>query len=183
MTNELDALAAHYFQIAWVVRDLDAAEEWFGRVMGVPAWARFDVVLGEESRYRGRPADSAMRLSLGYAGEVQVELIESQRGPSIYTEFLERKGPGLHHVAFAVPDFDATVARLREQGLPELSSGTLGGGSVKFAYFDCEEAGASVIEILGFDAATTDAMAQMKAAAYAARPGAAAAGAIAARIG
>lgn len=169
MTKAVDALAAHYFQTAWVVRDLAAAEEWFGRVMGVPAWTRFDVVLGEESRYRGRPADSAMAISLGYAGEVQIELIESVRGPNIYTEFLDAKGPGLHHIAFAVPDFDATVAQLREERLPELSSGILNGGSVKFAYFDCAAAGASVIEILGFDAATTDAMAQMKAAAYAAR--------------
>jgi len=156
-------LGPYYFQTAYVVRNLAAAEEWFGRALGVPLWTTMEVALGEGCRYRGKPADSSMKLSLGYAGDVQIELIEPVRGASIYAEFIEKKGYGLHHIAFSVPDFEEASDMLTKQGLTALSSGVLGGGGVKFAYFDCEGADASVIEILEFDAATTEFMAKMKA--------------------
>ena len=169
MSNDaLGRLAPHFFQVAYVIRDLEAAEKWFQRIMGVPFFTRSEIVLGEGCTYRGKPADSAMRLSLGFAGEVQIELIEALRGQSIYTEFMEAKGPGLHHVAFSVPDVDATVAELCAAGLVPIQEGSFGDGRVKFSYFDCDAEGASVIEILGFDAATTAAMEQMKQAAKAA---------------
>lgn len=167
MNSVLASLGRYYFQTAYVVRSLEAAERWFERVLGIPLWTRMEISLGAECSYRGRPADSAMRLALGYAGEVQIELIEPVRGASIYEEFLESKGTGLHHVAFAVPEFEATVAALRGEGLVVLSEGVVGG--VRFAYFDGTSGDASVIEILGFDATAAAAMAQMKAAAYAAR--------------
>lgn len=54
-----------------------------------------DIVLGAECTYRRPPVDSTMRLALGFAGEVQIELIEPLRGVSIYTELLESRGAGL----------------------------------------------------------------------------------------
>ncbi|AMN47018.1 hypothetical protein ACG33_07890 [Steroidobacter denitrificans] len=155
-------LGPYYFQTAYVVRDLAAAEKWFGRILSVPAWTTMEIVLGEGCYYRGKPADSSMKLSLGYAGDVQIELIEPARGASIYEEFIEKKGYGLHHIAFSVPDFEEAVKMLTSRGLTAMSSGVLSDGGVKFAYFDCEDAGASVIEILGFDAATTEFMEKMK---------------------
>lgn len=163
MSETLGDLAPHFFQAGYVVREVDAAEEWFQRVMGVPSFFRMEnVPFGEGCSYRGRPADAVAHLSIGYLGETQIELIESVRGPSIYTEFLERKGPGLHHLAFAVPDFGASVAALREAGLELVSGGRMGGGT-EFAYFDCEGPGFSVVEILGFDDGTRAFMEQLKA--------------------
>ena len=152
MTNQvLEALAPHFYQLAYLVRDLEAAEQWFQRILGVPSFFRMDnVTFGPNCSYRGRPADSVANVSLGYFRDTQIELIEPVRGTSLYTEFLDQKGPGLHHVAFDVPDFSATVAFLRESGLEMLTGGPVGPGT-DFAYFDCEAAGASVIEILGFD--------------------------------
>lgn len=167
--HTLADLHRHYFQTAYVVRDLAAAEGWFGRVLGVPQWTRFDVEVGAGCTFRGRPADSAMRVSLGYAGEVQIELIEPARGVSMYTEFLDAKGPGLHHIAFAVPDYDATVSALAAEGLEPIQQGVTPDGQVRFTYFDCDRYGASVIEILGFTPAMAAAMDAMKAAARAAR--------------
>ena len=152
MTKQvLEALAPHFCQLGYVVRDREAAEEWFQQILGVPSFFRMDnVTFGPNCSYRGRPADSVANVSLGYLRDTQIELIESVRGPSLYTEFLDQKGPGLHHVAFEVPDFSATVAFLRESGLEMLTGGPVGPGT-DFAYFDCEAGGASVIEILGFD--------------------------------
>ena len=158
----LDAIAAHFFQVAYVVRDLQAAEAWFQRILGVPSWFRMEnVAFGADCSYRGRPSDSAVHLSIGYLRETQIELIEPIRGESLYTEFLESKGPGLHHLAFDVPDFPATVAALRESGLELVAQGSVGPGS-EFAYFDCETAGTSVIEILGFDAGVRAFMKQLE---------------------
>ena len=147
----IDALAPHFFQVAYVVRDLAEAEARFRQWLGVPSWFRVDnMEFGADCSYRGRPADSAVDLSVGWLRDTQVELIEPLRGESLYREFLEAKGPGLHHIAFDVPDFSATVAALSGAGLELLAQGHAGPGS-EFAYFDCESAGASVVEILGFD--------------------------------
>lgn len=162
MSDALAALSESFFQVSYVMEDLTEAEAWFQRMLGVPRFFRIgNMKLGPDCSYRGNPADSEMELSLGYLGDTQIELIRSVRGPSIYTEFLERKGPGLHHLGFAVTDFDAKVAELIASGLEVISSGTLLGGS-DFAYFDCEAAGASLIEIVGFDDASRDFMEQLK---------------------
>jgi len=163
MTNAaLDALASHFYQVAYVVRDIAAAEDWFRRVQGVPRWFRMESVsFGADCSFRGRPSDSTAHLSIAYLRDTQLELIEPLRGESPYSEFLAAKGPGLHHVAFDVPDFDATVAALGDAGLELLAEGRVGPGS-RFAYFDCEAIGASVIEILGFDDAVRAFMERLK---------------------
>jgi len=157
-------LAPHFFQVAYVVPDLAAAERRFRTVMGVPHFERLrDVALGEGCRHRGLPADAAVHLALGFLGDVQVELIEPARGQSIYAEFLDAGRTGLHHVAFLVPDFAATTAALAAAGLPLLADGVLAGAMrVEFAYFDATSDGASCIEILGFDDAAHAFMAELK---------------------
>jgi methylmalonyl-CoA/ethylmalonyl-CoA epimerase len=163
MTNTaLDAIAPHFCQFAYVVRDIAASEEWFQKLLGVPAWTRLEnMVFGADCSYRGRPADYTATISLGYAGDTQIELIQSIRGENLYTEFLESKGPGLHHIAFDVPDFDATLESFDEGGLELITRGQMGPGS-KFAYFECESAETSVIEILGFDESMRAFMEQLK---------------------
>lgn len=162
MTDALAALAPHFFQVAYVVRDLPAAEEWFKKVWGVPLFVRSEnMSFPATSTYRGKPSVSSMSLSLGFARETNVELIQPLTGPSLYTDFLDAKGPGLHHVAFSVPDFAGAVAGLKAQGLEALLEGHLDSGT-DFAYFDCEAAGASVIEILGFPEATLQFLDRLK---------------------
>ncbi len=163
MTNTaLEAISQHFVQFAYVVRDIAAAEAWFQNVLGVPTWTRMEnMPFGADCSHRGAPADYAAHLSLGYMRDAQVELIEPVRGESLYTEFLKSRGPGLHHIAFDVPDFGATVAALEDSGLELLAKGQMGPGS-QFAYFDCESAQTSVIEILGFDEGTRAFMGQLK---------------------
>ena len=50
------------------------------------------------------------------AGDSRIELLEPAAPDSPISKFLEKRGPGLHHVALRVPDLDAAVARLRESG-------------------------------------------------------------------
>lgn len=162
MSTILDSLGQYYFQTAYVVEDLEAAEKWFGRILGVPIWARSEIELGETCQYRGQTADSAMLISLGFAGEVQIELIQPIRGESIYTEFLAEGRSGLHHIAFVVPNYDEVVAAFAENNCELLQVGSLSDGQVRFSYFDCNDHQASVIEILDFGTETMAAMNDLK---------------------
>ena len=163
MTNAIPAAIAPYFvQVGYVVRDLQAAETWFEQTLGVPSFFRMEnVTFGADCSYRGRPYDAAVHISLGYLGETQIELIQPVRGDSIYTEFLEQKGPGLHHLGFDVPDFAASLDALRQSGLEVVAQGQMGPGS-EFAYLDCKAHGTSLIEILGFDETMHGFMNQLK---------------------
>lgn len=51
------------------------------------------------------------------AGDVSIELLESLTPDGVIARFLERRGEGLHHVAFRVPDIRGELERLREAGM------------------------------------------------------------------
>ena len=50
-------------------------------------------------------------------GDCHVELLQPLGPDTPVGKFLERKGPGLHHVAYRVEDIDATLASLRDAGI------------------------------------------------------------------
>ncbi len=51
------------------------------------------------------------------AGGTLVELLEGAREDSPIAKFIARRGPGIHHICFAVDDLDATLERCREKGV------------------------------------------------------------------
>jgi methylmalonyl-CoA/ethylmalonyl-CoA epimerase len=51
------------------------------------------------------------------AGESLVELLEPAAPDTPIGKFIAKRGPGIHHICFAVPDLDATLARCREAGI------------------------------------------------------------------
>src|SRR5580765_3152070 len=51
------------------------------------------------------------------AGETEVELLEPLREDTPVGKFLARRGPGLHHIAIAVPDIESAIADARAHGL------------------------------------------------------------------
>lgn len=100
-------------------------------------------------RFRGRPADFVADVSLSYAGDTQLEIITPVRGESLYAEFLDRCGPGLHHVCREVVDadaFDAAVRDAESHGATVVADGVMAGG-MRFAYVSAEDAGVPYIEI------------------------------------
>jgi methylmalonyl-CoA epimerase len=55
-------------------------------------------------------------------GDGHVELLRPLGADTAVGKFIERKGPGLHHVAYAVDDIDSTLASLRDAGLELIDS-------------------------------------------------------------
>ncbi|WNG90155.1 VOC family protein [Mycobacterium sp. ITM-2016-00317] len=131
-------------QIAWVTDDLAATETALTSLLGARTWVRMPGVhFGPDTcTYRGRPADHVADISLSYAGDTQLEVISPVSGQSIYREFLDRCGPGLHHVcrAFDAAGFDDAVARA-----DIVMAGTMPGG-MRFAYASAADAGVPFIE-------------------------------------
>jgi hypothetical protein len=135
-------------QIAWVTKDLDATENALTTLLGAKKWIRVsDVHFGPDTcTYRGRPADFVAHIAFSYAGDTQLELIAPVRGESVYTEFLDRAGPSLHHICVEVDDVDEAIgaSSLRAE---VVQRGVMPGG-MEFAYLTAEAAGVPYIEIV-----------------------------------
>ena len=135
-------------QIGCVVSDIDEAERMYSEAFGVPAWTRIpDVVFRpDRNTYRGEPADFVIHVSLGYAGPQQIELIQPVSGVNIYTEFLERSGSGVHHLAWVPTDFDAALAAALSTGLEVVQEGAT--DDMEFAYLETTGMGTHFVELM-----------------------------------
>lgn len=82
------------------------------------------------------PGDQ-VRVAMIPCGAMRLELLEPTSGESPIARFLERRGPGLHHLCLATDDLGADDARLREAGYqvlrPEPSRGA-GGCWIQFVH-------------------------------------------------
>jgi methylmalonyl-CoA/ethylmalonyl-CoA epimerase len=97
----------HHVGIA--VRDLARALDTWRTLLGAEA-AGPSVEVPEEG----------VRIAFLRAGSVKVELLEPLSADGPIAKFLEKRGEGIHHLAFAVPDIRAAMARLRAAGVPLL---------------------------------------------------------------
>lgn len=157
-------------QIGCVVEDIEAAERSYSELFGVPAWTRItDVAFGpDRTTYRGAPADYAINVALGYAGDQQIELIQPVRGVNIYTEYLERSGPGVHHLAWISEDYEGALERARRAGIEVVTQG--GTDEMDFAYLETPGLGAHFVELLRLSPGMSAFFESMRAAAAAAVP-------------
>ena len=138
-------------QIAWVTHDLEATGRALTALLGAKKWIQMPGVhFGPDTcTHRGQPADHVADIALSYAGDMQLEVIAPVRGESIYTEFLETSGPGLHHICVAAIDEDAFDTALRDAeaaDIPVLTRGVMPGG-MRFAYVSATDAGVPYVEI------------------------------------
>lgn len=137
-------------QIAIVVRDIRAAMEAYQRALGWGPWNVYEhrPPLLHDTRLRGEPTAYTMVGAETRVGPLVVELIEPGEGPSIYKEWLEEHGEGLHHVAcmaHSAAEADALKARFAALGAGELMGGRIGAG-IEFYYLDTEPLLHAIVE-------------------------------------
>lgn len=87
---------------------------------GAPTWSDGGIGLREEGREDVHPART--RVAMFPIGESRIELLEPMGEDSPIARFLDKKGPGIHHICFEVDDIDAECARLRAAGVRLLTS-------------------------------------------------------------
>ncbi len=68
-------------------------------------------------------------------GETKIELLESINEPSVISKFIEKRGEGIHHIAFEVSDIEAEMKRLSEQGFTLLNEKPKQGADNKLVCF------------------------------------------------
>lgn len=137
-------------QVGIVVRDAQATvNAWVERFALEPVqvvdWPPSGSNLGAQSTYRGRPGNFRMRLAFIETGPVQIEIIEPLEGDNIYSEFLEEKGEGLHHILFLVDD-PAEVAEKLAVDITQSGGSMLNPGAM-WAYLDTEKFLGTIIEL------------------------------------
>lgn len=72
--------------------------------------------LGLEVVHTEEVAEQGVRVAMLPLGESRVELLEPTGADSPIAKFLEKRGPGLHHIAVRVDDIRAALAHLKEKG-------------------------------------------------------------------
>ena len=82
------------------------------------------------------------------AGGSRIELLESTAPDGPVGRFLAKRGPGLHHLCLEVPDLEAVLARLKEEGYTLLDERPReGAGGRKVAFVHPQSAGGVLLEL------------------------------------
>jgi methylmalonyl-CoA/ethylmalonyl-CoA epimerase len=96
------AKGIHHLGVA--VTDLDAAV------------ATYERLFGAELEHRARVEDQGVEAASLRIGDSRVELLSSLGGDTPVGRFLERRGPGMHHVAYEVEDLRGSLDQLAADG-------------------------------------------------------------------
>jgi methylmalonyl-CoA/ethylmalonyl-CoA epimerase len=109
--------------IGIAVKDLDASNKLFEKLFGAPNYKIEEVV------------SEGVRTSFFKSGPNKIELLEATKEDSPIAKFLERKGEGVHHIAFAVEDIKQEIVRLKDEGFTVLNEEPKKGADNKWVVF------------------------------------------------
>ncbi len=109
----------------------------------------FEAMLGENPAGRESvPSEDVDVVFFGH-GTGRVELLEPTRPDSPVARFLERRGPGLHHVCLRVDDLAATLMRLEATGIVPIPPGVrTGAGGRPVAFLHPRDGGGVLVELV-----------------------------------
>jgi catechol 2,3-dioxygenase-like lactoylglutathione lyase family enzyme len=147
MSDASALLPAGLFQVAIVVRDLDAAINMLTTALGA---GEFRMVESSTRKvYRGEPVEPEHLIAIADFGPLSIEVIQPVRGESVYTEFLAKHGEGVHHLGFKLGSAEAyTLAldHLTAAGFPSAQSGRR--ADLSYDYMDTEPAIGTYVELV-----------------------------------
>jgi methylmalonyl-CoA/ethylmalonyl-CoA epimerase len=128
-------------QVAIVVKDLRKTMEAYTKIMGWKPWSVYEhkPPILHHTNVRGKPVHYTMIGAEVHCNPIDFEILQPLEGPSIYKEFLDQRGEGLHHVSVVNPseDVDRALADFEKMGVKVIMSGRLGEG-IRFYYMDTE---------------------------------------------
>lgn len=130
--------------IGVVVKDIDETTKFLSSMFGIGPWDISEVAITKDELIMGEP----FRLKIAFTklGEMSLELLQSLEGKTVWSEFLETHGEGVHHICFGVSNWDEVVAKTKEQGSRMVAGGIVW-GTTHWCYFDTKPGGI-IIEFL-----------------------------------
>lgn len=109
--------------IGIAVKDIKSAENLFTKLF-------------QKTPYKQEVVESENVLTSFYMiGESKIELLEANNPQSAIAKFIEKKGEGIHHIAFEVEDIQKEINRLKEEGFKVLSEQPKKGADNKLICF------------------------------------------------
>jgi methylmalonyl-CoA/ethylmalonyl-CoA epimerase len=99
------------------------------------ARALWEATLGLRAKAVEDVPSQRVRVAFLPLGEVKFELLEPTSPESAVAKFLAKRGPGLHHVAYEVPDVRAALAEARAQGIALIDAEPRRGAANKLVAF------------------------------------------------
>jgi methylmalonyl-CoA/ethylmalonyl-CoA epimerase len=109
--------------IGIAVKNLESSNELFSKLFGQPPY-KVETVESE-----------GVSTSFFMCGSSKVELLEATNPDSAIAKFIEKKGEGIHHIAFEVEDIHADMKRLEAEGFQLLNSEPKRGADNKLICF------------------------------------------------
>ncbi|MBC5839217.1 methylmalonyl-CoA epimerase [Flavobacterium muglaense] len=109
--------------IGIAVKDLDVSNALFEKLFGAPAYKQEEVV------------SEGVMTSFFANGPNKIELLAATNPDSPIAKFLEKKGEGIHHIAFDVADIEAEIVRLKSEGFVVLNEVPKKGADNKLVAF------------------------------------------------
>ena len=109
--------------IGIAVKNLETANERYTKLFGAPPY-KIEKVESE-----------GVNTSFFKSGPNKIELLEATNPDSPIAKFIEKKGEGIHHIAFAVDDIFAEVIRLKNDGFIVLNESPKKGADNKLIVF------------------------------------------------
>ncbi|MCP4298075.1 MAG: methylmalonyl-CoA epimerase [Proteobacteria bacterium] len=97
MINKID-------HIGIAVDSLEAAIEFYEKTLGLKCVGREEIV------------DQKVKTAFFHVGEVHIELLEPTSQDSPVAKYLEKKGPGVHHIAYGTDDVKEQLDRVESKG-------------------------------------------------------------------
>jgi methylmalonyl-CoA/ethylmalonyl-CoA epimerase len=109
--------------IGIAVKNLEASNKLFAQLLGTPHYKIEEVVT------------EGVLTSFFKTGESKIELLEATKEDSPIAKFIEKRGEGVHHIAFAVADIRAEMQRLASEGFTLLNAEPKRGADNKLVCF------------------------------------------------
>jgi methylmalonyl-CoA/ethylmalonyl-CoA epimerase len=132
-------------QVGILVRDMEDAARKLEKLIGI---GPFEILEPEyrDLTFQGKVGKFKIKIGLARAGPVQIELMQPLYGETIYDEFIQRKGYGLHHLGIKTDNMEQSVKEMQEKGFRVIQSGNRPG--VKWAYLSTETEVGVVFELI-----------------------------------
>ncbi|MEX2393099.1 MAG: methylmalonyl-CoA epimerase [Actinomycetota bacterium] len=113
------------------------------------ALATFKTLYGIEADHTENIASDKVAEAMLPIGDTHLQLLAATDPESTVAKFIEKRGPGLHHIAIRVDDIEATLEHLKAQGAELLDEQPrIGGGGHLVAFVHPKSSGGVLIELV-----------------------------------
>ncbi len=128
----------HIEHIGIAVKSIDEAKKYYEDILGLKCYSVEEV------------ADQKVKTAFFKIGQTKLELLEATDETSPIAKFIEKKGEGVHHIAFATPDVKKSLDEAAEKGIRLIDENPRDGAEgLKIGFLHPKSTGSVLTEICG----------------------------------